>query len=395
MRLKHTPVRAIDVGSFPLEGVDIERYCRGAIAVEDNQPSPDANYFIQTHNTVFRKKLRALNPTTSVLCYVQSAYRRDMISQFLDPILRKGSGLQKLQDAYVWNGSDIRLRREDARIAEVIALQRGAKELCEESGLERIKYKICVTGPFELMVRLWSGMQLKPQYAERLINHLTDVVQGYAKTAFVETKHLEPEVLTMDEPSIGVTGIEDIFVDAPSDTNLAHLISCWNEIYDSVPGAPFKGLHLHASPYQQIFHAHWNLLEGHVGVVIKKEWLEEHDKFLRAAIMRTQGPSIPDDVDAKDAWNKIKAGDYQRYLEPREEIARALRECVDRYGTERIPFAGPECGLGPWDWKHGQEMALESLSRVFEVVRTFGLPRRDSTQPSPTSRPSGQPRNSD
>jgi len=371
MSLKHSPLRAIDVGSFPLEGVDIERYCRGAVAVEDKQPSPDANYFIQMHNNVFRKKLGALNPAASVLCYVQSAYRRDMISQFLDPILRKGTGLQKVQDASVWDGSAIRLRPEDARIAEVIALQQGAKELCEEFDIERIKYKVCVTGPFELMVRLWSGMRLKTQYAEHLMDGLTDVVQGFVKTAYAETKHLEPAVLTMDEPSIGVTGIEDVFVDAASDPNLAHLISCWDRIYDCVPRAPFRGLHLHASPYRQIFHARWNLLEGHVGMVVNRQWLEEHDKFLRAAIMRTQGPSIPDDADAKEAWNKIKAGDYGRYLEPQVEIARTLKECVNRYGGERIPFAGPECGLGPGDWRCGQAMALESLARVSEVIKEF------------------------
>jgi methionine synthase II (cobalamin-independent) len=376
MSLKHTPVRAIDVGSFPLEGADIERYCRGAVAVEDKQPSPDANYFIQTHNNVFRKKLSALNPATSVLCYVQSTYRRDMISQFLDPILRKGTGLQKVQDAYVWNGRDIRLRPEDARIAEVIALQQGAKELCEESGVERIKYKVCVTGPFELMVRLWSGMRLKTQYAEHLMDSLTDVVQGFVKTAYAETKHLEPAVFTMDEPSIGVTGIEELFVDADSDPNLAHLISCWNKIYDCIPHAPFRGLHLHASPYQQIFHAHWNLLEGHVGIVVKSQWLEEHDKFLRAAIMRTQGPFIPDDADAKEAWNNIKGGEYRRYLEPQVEITRRLKECVNRYGVERIPFAGPECGLGPWDWRCGQAMALESLSRISAVIKDFNQARR-------------------
>jgi methionine synthase II (cobalamin-independent) len=395
MRLKDAPVRAIDVGSFPLEGVEIERYCRGAIAVEDKQPSPDANYFIHMHNDVFRKKLRALNPATSVLCYVQGAYRRDMISQFLDPILRKGTGLQKVQDAYVWNGSDIRLRSEDARIAEVIALQQAAKELCEESDVEQIKHKVCVTGPFELMVRLWSGMRLKTQYAESLMDNLTDVVQGFVKTACVETKYLELEVLTMDEPSIGVTGIEDIFVDAASDRSLTHLISCWNKIFNGIPRAPFKGLHLHASPYQEIFNAHWNLLEGHVGVVVKRQWLEEHDKFVRAAIMRTQGPSIPDAADAKEAWNRIKAGDYHHYLEPKEELARALRECVDHYGGERVPFAGPECGLGPWDWRHGQAMALESLSRVSEVIKEFNQLRRTARQTCQAERPSGRPRKSD
>jgi methionine synthase II (cobalamin-independent) len=92
--------------------------------------------------------------------------------------------------------------------------------------------------------------------------------------------------------------------------------------------------------------------------------------------MRTQGPFIPDDADAKEAWNNIKAGEYRRYLEPQEQIARRLKECVDRYGVERIPFAGPECGLGPWDWRCGQAMALESLSRISTVIKDFNQARR-------------------
>jgi methionine synthase II (cobalamin-independent) len=387
MSLKQPPIRPIDVGSFPLEDVDIERYCRGAVAVEDNQSSSDAAYFIQAHNDVFRKKLRALDPATSVLCYVQSAYRRDMISQFLDPILRKGTGLQKVHDAYVWNGGTVRLRSDEARIAEVVALQQGAKEFCEEFSVERIKYKVCVTGPFELMTQLWFAMRVKTQYTEPLINDLTNIVQGFAKGAVVETKYLEAEVLTMDEPSIGVTGLEEVFVDAPSDSKLAHLISCWNRIYDSIPRTRFKGLHLHASPYHEIFHAHWNLLEAHVGLTVKKQWLQEHDKFLRAAILQTQGPVIPDNADARDAWNRIKAGDYQQYLEPRAQIAKTLRECIDRYGIERIPFAGPECGLGSWDWRHGQAMALESLSRVAEVVKASNPPGCRTNRPAGASRP--------
>jgi methionine synthase II (cobalamin-independent) len=387
MVLKHAVLRAIDVGSFPLGDVDTERYCRGAIAVEDKQPSPDANYFIRIHNDAFRKKLGALNPATSVLCYVQSTHRRDMISQFLDPIVRKGTGLQKVQDTYLWNGGDIRLRPEDARVAEVVALQQGAKDFCDEFGVERIKYKVCVTGPFELMVRIWSGLRLRTQYDERLLAHLTDVVEGFAKTALAAARHLEPMVFTIDEPSIGVTGIEDLFTDAASDPNLTHLISCWNRIYDCIPRSSFRGLHLHASPYRQIFHAHWNLLEAHVGVVVKKQWLEEHDKFVRAAIMRTQGPSIPDTADAKEAWASIQAGDYHGYLPPTEELTRTLEDCVAHYGSERVPFAGPECGLGPWDWKHGQAMALESLTRISQVVKEFNQLRHGTRQAPRVDRP--------
>ena len=83
------------------------------------------------------------------------------------------------------------------------------------------------------------------------------------------------------------------------------------------------------------------------------------------------GPSIPDGADLKYAWDRILSGEYQSYLQPKDEITHYLRENVERYGVERVPFAGPECGLGPWDWKHGTEMALANLSQMSSVVQEF------------------------
>jgi hypothetical protein len=120
-----------------------------------------------------------------------------------------------------------------------------------------------------------------------------------------------------------------------------------------------------------LFNAEWNLLEAHVGVYVKSEWLEQHDKFVRAAIMRTDGPVMPKGVDLKSAWERIRSGDYEQYLETAADMMNALEKCVEMYGVQRVPFAGPECGLGPWDWPYGDIMALRNLQTVSRCVEEF------------------------
>ncbi len=366
-----TQIRTTDVGSFPLSTVDLSRYSTGAADVEDGVDSTKAAYFITKHNDIFKHKFIALGPQDSVPCYVQSSHTRDMVSQFLDPITRNGQGLRKENDQYLWTGTNIKLSPEKAQIAELIALKHGAKAFCQELDIEQIQYRACVTGPFEMLTRIWRGMGLSPRYDEPLMNALTTIVEHYMQNAHPETKYFKPLVLTLDEPSVGVTGVGDLFIDAESDPPLSHLISCWNRIYSHIPTNCYRGLHLHASPYHQLAQADWNLLEAHLGVIVTRDWLTDNDKYIRAAIMRTDGPIIPPNADLKATWNEIQAGNYSAYLQPKTDMMQFLKTAIQRYGYERIPFAGPECGLGSWDWKHGDAMVLANLTRVREVVSEF------------------------
>jgi hypothetical protein len=109
-------------------------------------------------------------------------------------------------------------------------------------------------------------------------------------------------------------------------------------------------------------------LEAHVGVYVKPQWLDDYDKFIRAAIVRTDGPTVNPSDDAKVAWKNILSGDYEKYLQPMSEMEHHLQETINHYGIERVPFAGPECGFGPWDWKHGLSMATETLVRMNQVI---------------------------
>lgn len=368
-------VRTTDVGSFPLINVDLARYQKGAADIEDGISTDEATYFLTHHNDVFEKKFTALGSSHSVPCYIQSSYSRDMLTQFLDPIVRHGQGLTKQNDTYLWDGRPIQLPPEKSQIAELLALKEGAKTICEALEIEYITYRACITGPFEMMTRLWRGMGIGPRYDESLMEAFAQITEQFMVHANIETKYLKPLVLTLDEPSIGVTGVGDLFIDVESNTHLSHLISCWNSIFSRIPQHCFRGLHLHASPYHQLARANWSLLEAHLGVSVSKQWLTEHDRFLRAAILRTDGPTIPPGADLKSAWTEIQSGNYSPYLQSKSDMLAHLKTAMKQYGPDRIPFAGPECGLGSWDWKNGNTMALTSLKRLCEVVTEFNQTR--------------------
>ncbi|MFX1605190.1 MAG: hypothetical protein ACFFDD_04730 [Promethearchaeota archaeon] len=383
----HNSIRPIDVGSFPLHA-DLERYLSGANHLERSSGkvvTDDAEYFITQHNSAFRIKAQALDPETAVVSYAQC---RGMIDQFLLPVFQhviESDGLQT--DVSTSFGGISREEAqtvaaaiavgskppssEDVGIAEISALQNGAEKLCEDLGVDKISYKSCITGPLELSLNLQRLAGFPRNYDERLVEYFTEVVRAFVINSKVTSNELILETITLDEPALGLEGFGDFFTDTPSDTKLSHLIACWNEIYNAFPSNVYRGIHLHVSPFERIFQADWNLLEAHVGVFVSRQWLEDYDKFVRAAIVRTDGPSISQSVDIKAAWQEIYSGNYMKYLQPTKEMEKHLQTNVDLYGAERVPFAGPECGLGPWDWENGTSMAVSTLKRMNETLKKF------------------------
>jgi len=380
-------IRLTDVGSFPLDA-DLDRYLKGALELEMNPESietDDTQYFITKHNETFIRKARALGPENAVTSYAQC---RGMISQFLLPEMHHAKGTTDFQIDDTIGSSD--MSKQDSQILaaaiaigkapfssdnaifpEVIALQHGAEQICEVLEVGRVSFKVCITGPLELSLNLQRLADFPRTYDEKLMEFFTEVVKGHVSSAITSSKHLKTEIVTLDEPTIGFEGLGDFFTDSSSDSNLDHLISCWNRIYSEIPSNIYRGIHLHRSPFEALFQTKWNLIEAHVGVFVKRQWLEDYDKFVRAAVVRTDGPTIDDRADVKASWKEIYSGNYESYLQPISEMEKHLSQSIDLYGVERVPFAGPECGFGPWDWKHGPEMAVATLDRLKGVLRNY------------------------
>lgn len=380
-------IRPIDVGSFPLHA-DFERYLIGAHHIEKSSGevnTTDAEYFAAQHNSVFQSKTEALGSETAVVAYAQC---RGMIDQFLLPVFHHVLGSEGLQTEVTTSFGGISKENaqavagsiavgsrpptsEDVGIAEISALQNGVEKLCTDLGVDRISYKSCVTGPLELSLNLQRLAGFPRSYDERLVEYFTEVVKAFVVNSVITSNKLVLEAITLDEPAFGLEGFGDFFTDTSSDTKLFHLTKCWNKIYSAVPSGVYRGIHLHTSPFEGIFESDWNLLEAHVGVFVNRKWLENYDKFIRAAIVRTDGPTIHQSVDIKAAWKEIFSGNHMNYLQPAKEIENYLRKNIDLYGAERVPFAGPECGLGSWDWKNGSSMAIATLERMKETIRRF------------------------
>ncbi len=373
-------IRALDIGSFPLDA-DMSKYVEGAWMIESDPKTEHevVSYFIAHHNEAFRLKAEAMGPDVSVTSFAQC---RGMITQYLEPLFREIVGEKGVESKKLVTKSNaqrvaaeiamgqVSLDNVPSKVAEVVALERGAEKLSQTLGVETISYKACITGPLELALNLQRLAGFPRGYDEKLMEFFTDLVEKYVRGALVSSKHLRPEVITMDDPSFGLEGLGDFFTDTRSDESLNHMISCWNRIYANVPRGVYRGLHLHTSPFEHLFAADWNLLEAHVGMFANSEWLVETDKFVRAAIVRTDGPSFSTDVDLKAAWDDIKNGNFANYLQKPAEMKRHLDETLQLYGSDRVPFAGPECGLGPWDWRNGIEMALSNLRAMRSILPT-------------------------
>jgi hypothetical protein len=373
-------IRLLDVGSFPLDA-DMVRYVKGARLIERDPKAEadDVSYFIANHNEAFRLKADAMGPGASVTGFAQC---RGMIAQYLEPLFIEVTGESTLQSEKLLSKSNAQLVAAEiatgrlsldtfpGRVAEVTALEREAKQLSQALGVGTISYKASITGPLELVLNLQRLAGFPRGYDEKLMDFFSDLVVKYVKGAIVSTPQLKPEVITLDDPSFGLEGLGDFFTDTQNDESLNHLISCWDRIYANVPTGVYRGLHLHTSPFEHSFAAGWNLLEAHVGVYVNPEWLVENDKYVRAAIMRTDGPTFPAEIDLRAAWDEIRKGNFEKYLQAESEMKRCLDENLQFYGADRVPFAGPECGLGPWDWNHGAKMALFNLETVRRVVTT-------------------------
>ncbi|MFW9804570.1 MAG: hypothetical protein ACFFFC_18070 [Candidatus Thorarchaeota archaeon] len=357
----------------------MSRYVEGARIIEKDPKAEheSASYFIAKHNEAYRLKAEAMGPDLSVTSFAQC---RGMIAQYLEPLFMEVTGESNQESEKLLTKSNaqrvaaeiaigqVSLDSVPSKVAEVVALERGSEELSKALGVDKVLYKASITGPLELTLNLQRLAGFPRSYDQKLMNFFTDLVERYVRGALISSPYVKPVVITLDEPSFGLEGLGDFFTDTKSNESLNHMISCWDKIYANVPSGVYRGLHLHTSPFEHSFAAGWNLLEAHVGVYIDPEWLVENDKYVRAAVIRTDGPSFSADVDLKAAWDEIRGGSFEKYLQSQSEMRGYLNDNLELYGTDRVPFAGPECGLGPWDWQHGAEMALSNLRTLRGIL---------------------------
>jgi len=297
---------------------------------------------------------------------------RDMNEMFLELI----RGIEKTEEGYV------ALRRPSAKpgpsIPEVSALRRNASKIRDLAGADRVRIKVCVTGPYTLA----SLFKIRDS---RLLEDLGRAVADIASNSMFAARHAEVSFLSLDEPVFGL--LDDPLLDYGSGGREA-LRRAWDEVCRGASARSIEtGIHLHDVSDGLFWEVeHLDVVESHVGdrlysLEATRGRLEETDKRLKASVcvtdfdrliaekLRVRGEG--DDLQRRvgETWSGIRRGqvDPNAFLEDPKVLRLRLREIVDRFGSERVPYVGPECGLRSFP-TYG--CAMECLRRVSAALET-------------------------
>lgn len=241
-----------------------------------------------------------------------------------------------------------------AVIPELFVVKAEAKKYYEQKG-EKLKLRVCVTGPVELYQRAGFGSYIY----EDVLKHFTASVNAFLKHAIINEKYIETFVVSIDEPSMGYSDLLNITDDA--------LVDIYELTTKDI--SALIQIHLHSPRAAKI-----PLLTSKINVLtvetaanpenlktISKKDLEDHDKFIRVGVARTN-------IDA------IYAAFLEQGREPKpmelvddESAIRKRYEAAQKIFGERMSFAGPDCGLGSWP---SQEVAQELLRRTVRAIRS-------------------------
>lgn len=258
------------------------------------------------------------------------------------------------------------IRREDAKIMELEALEYIGKEYYKKTG-NVLNIRICVTGPIELYTKQFGGTSYKD-----VLDVLATDVDRFIANSIDNAKNFRITTISIDEPSIGINPqimfSEDDMIHAlekASETAASHRID--------------TEIHLH-SPL------HYNLICSTrsidiIGVesaanpsyldLIDKKDLEKYDKFLRVGITRTDIFNMTAILNEKYDTNIWKEPFRLEEIVTGMETPKVIEKRLENYYNifdERIKYTGPDCGLGSWPT---QELAFNLLKNTSIGINEF------------------------
>lgn len=298
---------------------------------------------------------------------------KDMNEMFLEKI----DGITKIDNFWVLKENlTVKLGRKE--IAEVKALKKSLKEICEKTGLEKVKIKICITGPHTLS---WVFVYRDSEIFTQLANVLVRIVES---NIFKE-KNGEVFLLSVDEPTFGTC--DDPQLDYGS-AGRESLLKAWEKIFYQASSKNIQTiLHLH-STRDPLFWDIKNLkiVESHINDPLysskqTKRMLEEKDKFVKASVASTDFDQlIKQKIEKKfsknenvfqkigEIWSEIRNGktDPRIFFEDQKTILERLKKTINLFGVERVLYAGPECGLKSFPT---YRCAIEYLKHISNSIK--------------------------
>jgi len=359
-------VEPCDAGSLPFVG-DIQKLLKGASSY---------GRVVNDSTEFFEKKVvdGFLDKVAAGIDIPNYPQYRDMIQMFFDMI----EGVGKINGGYI-EAASLTLK-EDGAIPEALAIQNRSREIYERLG-EPFQLRMCITGPYT-MSSLFAYRD-KGTFI-RLGNVLAQIIEAN----IFNNKQGSIRLISVDEPVFGF--VDDPLLDRGSEGR-ENLLKAWETLTQKirVKGAE-PCLHLHNSSDELFWEAKTlKILESHVNDPLyqakrTKERLESTDKFLKASIAVTDFDQLirnnliimskqkisETSINEKiaETWKILKKEqiDPTIFVENIELMKERLVKIIQHFGENRVPYAGPECGLRSFPT---YESALECLRRVAKTVK--------------------------
>lgn len=360
-------IKSSDVGSLPLLN-DAETFLEGAARFPLSPTERTAKHFERVAVEAFLDKLRTgLNVPT----YPQF---RDMNKMFLEMM----DGVAKTKEGFTETCIPS-LKAGGSCIPEVSVIEKSSKRFFEKTG-KPYQIRICITGPYTL-----SSLFINRGGA--FFSRMGEIISQIVENSLFNGKYGGVSLIALDEPVFGL--LDDPLIDWGSEGR-EFLIRAWETILHK---ANSKGVQTSIHLHNTVDSLFWdveslNIIESHVDDSLYQlektsELLESTDKFLKASISLTDfdrlirerviatsrqkmSESAINEAVAR-TWKHLGSGklDSKSLLETDKLMRKRLIKLVDQFGVERIPYAGPECGLRGFPT---YECALECLKRVSSAV---------------------------
>ena len=364
-------IKSCDSGSLPVVG-DSAKFLEGSKRFSLQQTDELAEYFEKCVIESFLAKIRV---SIDVPNYPQF---RDMNAMFLSMM----EGLEKTSAGYLETKIPS-LKTDKSQMSEVLAIKKNSQMIQEKTG-EPFEVRVCVTGPYTLA-------SFFPYRDKSIFSRLGSVISQILENNLFSNKHGKTSLVSVDEPLFGL--LDDPVIDFGSEGR-ENLRSAWESIFYKVKSKNAKTMmHLHSTANPLFWDVKsLQVIDSHVDDPLHQmkktgELLESKDKFLKASItvndfdvlikkrIISNSPAkklAESDTNEQiaDAWTCINNGivDPEIFLESVATMKNRLVKVVERFGADRVLYAGPECGLKGYPT---YENALECLRRVSSATKSF------------------------
>jgi len=361
--------KTYDSGSLPFtKGFNEKKFLEGALLLSSNPFHDSAQYFEKIITEVFIDKVKA---GIDIPNYPQF---RDIGQMFLEPI----DGAEKVKEGYMQT-SILSLKKEKTAIPEVDAIKRNSQKISEKIG-ESSRIRICIVGPHTL-----SSFFIYRN--NEIFSQLTNVLSQIVENSIFTEKYASVNIFSLEEPLIGL--LDDPLISYGSEGR-EKLLNAWESIFSKAKAKGVQtALHLHRTSDELFWQIKsLDIIEAPVDDAIyqmkkTKQLLESRDKFLMASICTNDFDKLIKEkfVESEslsaltigdriaEVWKGIRTGKLnpETFLESVDLMRNRLVKIIERFGAERVPYAGPECGLKGFPTYN---CAMEYLKRVSEAAKS-------------------------